>query len=154
MNMNQSHRTQAFWNITILKCYNVWQAAKVGAMSFMFSDVIWIICVNKCAQSHCLSYYQQRMKRQHHEAICAPPFADWGWENYLNCQNFWAHFSTYGRKSADCTKHENDVIFFVFLATVFGNLEVWKVNNCNIFLIYISAGVQRCLHINLLYSIS
>ena len=46
--------------------------------------------------------------------------------------------------------------FFVFWATVCGNLEVWKVNNCNIFLIYISAGVQRCLHINhinLLYSI-
>ena len=33
----------------------------------------------------------------------------------------------YGRKSADCTKHENDVILFVFLATVFGNLEFLKV---------------------------
>ena len=40
---------------------------------------------------------------------------------YLECQ------SSYGRKSADCTKHENDVIFFVFLATVFGNLEFLKV---------------------------
>ena len=33
----------------------------------------------------------------------------------------------YGRKSADRTEHGNDVIFLVFLATVFGNLEVWKV---------------------------
>ena len=32
----------------------------------------------------------------------------------------------YGRKSADRTEHGNDVIFFLFLATVFGNLEVWK----------------------------
>ena len=31
--------------------------------------------------------------------------------------------------------------FLFFLATVFGNLEVWKVNKCNIFLKYISAGV-------------
>ena len=30
----------------------------------------------------------------------------------------------YGRKSADRTEHGNDVIFLVFLATVFGNLEV------------------------------
>ena len=49
--------------------------------------------------------------------------------------------NTYGRKSADCTKHENYVIFFVFFATVFGNLEVWKVKKWNIFLKYISAGV-------------
>ena len=35
--------------------------------------------------------------------------------------------STYGRKSADRTEHGNDVIFLVILATVFGNLEVWKV---------------------------
>ena len=34
---------------------------------------------------------------------------------------------TYGRKSADRTEHGNDVTFLVFLATVFGNLEVWKV---------------------------
>ena len=33
----------------------------------------------------------------------------------------------YGRKSADRTENGNDVIFFVFLATVFGNVEVWKV---------------------------
>ena len=33
----------------------------------------------------------------------------------------------YGRKSADRTEHGNDVIFLVFLATVFGNLEVWRV---------------------------
>ena len=33
----------------------------------------------------------------------------------------------YGRKSVDRTEHGNDVIFFLFLATVFGNLEVWKV---------------------------
>ena len=33
----------------------------------------------------------------------------------------------YGRKSADRTEHGNDVIFLIFLATVFGNLEVWKV---------------------------
>ena len=34
---------------------------------------------------------------------------------------------TFGRKSADRTEHGNYVIFFPFLATVFGNLEVWKV---------------------------
>ena len=28
---------------------------------------------------------------------------------------------SYGRKSADRTEHGNDVILFVFLATVFGN---------------------------------
>ena len=33
----------------------------------------------------------------------------------------------YGRKSADCTKLGNDVIFFDFLAALFGNLEFWKV---------------------------
>ena len=42
-------------------------------------------------------------------------------------------FCTYGRKSADCTKHGNDVIFFVFLAALFGNLEFWKVKKSNIF---------------------
>ena len=30
----------------------------------------------------------------------------------------------YGRTSADRTEHGNDVIFFVLLAAVFGNLEV------------------------------
>ena len=53
----------------------------------------------------------------------------------------------YGRKFADRTKHEDNVIFFVFLATVFGNLEVCNVKKWNIFL-YISAGVYRCLRIN------
>ena len=37
------------------------------------------------------------------------------------------NFQPYGRKSADRTEHGNYVIFFVFLATVFGNLEAWKV---------------------------
>ena len=78
LHMNKSHRT---------KSYNVCLVSKVGAMSFMFSDVILIICVNKCGQSHCLSYYQPRMKRKHHEAICANPFSDWGWENYPDRQN-------------------------------------------------------------------
>ena len=46
--------------------------------------------------------------------------------------------------------------FLFFLATVFGNLEVWKVKKLYIFLKYISAGVKGCFrinHINLLYSI-
>ena len=47
----------------------------------------------------------------------------------------------YGRKSADRTEHGNDVIFSVFLATVFGKLEVRKVRKWNIFLKYISAAV-------------
>ena len=46
-----------------------------------------------------------------------------------------------GRKSADRTKHENYVIFFAFLAIVFGKLEVWKVKKWNIFLEYINATV-------------
>ena len=48
---------------------------------------------------------------------------------------------TDGRKYADRTEHGNDVIFLVFLATVFGNLEVWKVKKLYIFLEYITAGV-------------
>ena len=47
----------------------------------------------------------------------------------------------YGRKSADRTKHENYVVFFAFLAIVFGKLEVWKVKKWNIFLEYINATV-------------
>ena len=35
--------------------------------------------------------------------------------------------NSYGRKSADRTEHGNDVIFVVCLASVFGNLKVWKV---------------------------
>ena len=35
--------------------------------------------------------------------------------------------SIHGRESADRTEHGNDVIFLVFLAIVFSNLEVWKV---------------------------
>ena len=44
----------------------------------------------------------------------------------------------HGRRSADRTKHGNDVIFS-FFTTVFGNLEVLNVKNRNIFLKYISA---------------
>ena len=51
------------------------------------------------------------------------------------------HHSPYGRKSADRTEHGNYVIFLVFLATDFGNLEVLKVRKWNIFLKYISAAV-------------
>ena len=48
---------------------------------------------------------------------------------------------TYGWNFSGRTEHGIDVIFLVFLATVFGNLEVWKVKKWNIFLKYISAGV-------------
>ena len=41
--------------------------------------------------------------------------------------------STYGRKSADRTEPHFGVIFFVFLSTFFGNLEVCDVKTCNIF---------------------
>ena len=44
---------------------------------------------------------------------------------YIFCRHI--STSTYGRKSADRTEHGNYVIFFLSLATVFGNLEVWKV---------------------------
>ena len=47
----------------------------------------------------------------------------------------------YGWNFSGRTEHGNDVIFFLFLATVFGNLEVWKVKKWNIFLKYISAPV-------------
>ena len=40
---------------------------------------------------------------------------------------------TYGRKSADRTEPHFGVIFFVFLSTFFGNLEVCDVKTCNIF---------------------
>ena len=39
----------------------------------------------------------------------------------------------YGRKSADRTEPHFGVIFFVFLSTFFGNLEVCGVKTCNIF---------------------
>ena len=39
----------------------------------------------------------------------------------------------YGRKSADRTEPHFGVIFFVFLSTFFGNLEVCDVKTCNIF---------------------
>ena len=45
----------------------------------------------------------------------------------IRLQRVGKYISPIWGKSADCTEHENDVIFFVFLATVFGNLEVWKV---------------------------
>ena len=49
--------------------------------------------------------------------------------------------TVYGWNFSGRTEHGNYVIFFLFLATVFGNLEVWKVKKWNIFLKYISAGV-------------
>ena len=63
---------------------------------------------------------------------------------------------SYGWNFSGRTEYGKYVRFFVFSATVFGNLEVWKVNKCYIFLKVISAGVQWYLHINqinLLYSI-
>ena len=45
----------------------------------------------------------------------------------------------YGWNFSGRTKHGNDVIFFVFLAARFCKLEVWEVNEWNIFLKYISA---------------
>ena len=54
--------------------------------------------------------------------------------SWLAVCGVWHGILAYGRKSADRTEHGNYVIFFVFLATVFGNLEVWKVRKWNIFL--------------------
>ena len=52
---------------------------------------------------------------------------------------------TYGRKSADRTEPHFGVIFFVFLSTFFGNLEVCDVKTCNIFWKYMSATWSTCL---------
>ena len=41
--------------------------------------------------------------------------------------------TSYGRQSADRTKPHFDVIFFVFLSTFFGNLDVCYAKTCNIF---------------------
>ena len=49
------------------------------------------------------------------------------------------HNNIYGRKSADRTKPHFDVIFFVFLSTYFGNLEVCCAKTFNIFWKYMSA---------------
>ena len=67
----------------------------------------------------------------------------WKLQALLSLHHPWStfHLCLYGRKSADCTEHGNYVIFFLFLATVFGYLEVWKVKKWNIFLKYISAAV-------------
>ena len=71
-----------------------------------------------------------------------PPWqlVEWQWTPLSFSSNQLAfdpgHVS-YGRKSADRTEHGNYVIFLVFLATVFGNLEVWKVRKWNIFLKHI-----------------
>ena len=51
----------------------------------------------------------------------------------------------YGRKSADRTEPHFGVIFFVFLSTFFGNLEVCDVKTCNIFWKYMSATWSTCL---------
>ena len=51
--------------------------------------------------------------------------------------------STYGRKSADRTEPHFGVIFFVFLSTFFGNLEVCDVKTCNIFWKYMSATCRK-----------
>ena len=63
------------------------------------------------------------------------------WPVYASWMHMATYMAIYGRKSADRTEHGNNVIFLVFLATVFGNLEVWKVWKWNIFLEHISAGV-------------
>ena len=51
----------------------------------------------------------------------------------------------YGRKSADRTKPHFDVIFFVFLSTYFGNLEVCCAKTFNIFWKYMSARLSTYL---------
>ena len=55
---------------------------------------------------------------------------------------------SYGWNFSGRTEHGNHVIFFVCLARVFVNLEVWKVRKWNIFLKYISAAVKGCFRIN------
>ena len=64
-----------------------------------------------------------------------------GQKHLKNAQKFFYSLPTYGWNFSGRTEHGNDVIFFLFLATVFGNLEVWKVKKWNIFLKYISAPV-------------
>ena len=54
-------------------------------------------------------------------------------------------FHTCGRKSADRTKPHFDVIFFVFLSTYFGNLEVCCAKTFNIFWKYMSARLSTYL---------
>ena len=54
-------------------------------------------------------------------------------------------WGAYGRKSADRTEPHFGVIFFVFLSTFFGNLEVCDVKTCNIFWKYMSATWSTCL---------
>ena len=56
-------------------------------------------------------------------------------------QSIYTYIYIYGRKSADRTEHGNYVILIVFLAIVFGNLEVWNIRKWKIFLKYISAAV-------------
>ena len=53
--------------------------------------------------------------------------------------------NSYGRKSADRTKPHFDVIFFVFLSTYFGNLEVCCAKTFNIFWKYMSARLSTYL---------
>ena len=52
---------------------------------------------------------------------------------------------TYGWNFSGRTEHEFGVIFFVFLSTFFGNLEVCDVKTCNIFWKYMSATWSTCL---------
>ena len=65
-------------------------------------------------------------------------FALWPWITLWTLITLWTWFTwclsdssasphPYGRKSADRTEHGNDVIFFLSLAIVFGNLEIWLI---------------------------
>ena len=76
------------------------------------------------------------------------PWLDKPWERRFRVA--WIHYYkcimyTYGRKSADRTEPHFGVIFFVFLSTFFGNLEVCGVKTCNIFWKYMSATWSTCL---------
>ena len=62
---------------------------------------------------------------------------------YFTC--IWICISIYGWNFSGRTKPHFDVIFFVFLSTFFGNLEVCYVKTYNIFWKYMSAGLSTCL---------
>ena len=71
--------------------------------------------------------------------LIRPLLAFWSFAGFVHT----ATRGIYGRKSADRTEPHFGVIFFVFLSTFFGNLEVCDVKTCNIFWKYMSATCRK-----------
>ena len=77
----------------------------------------------------------------------------WGFEDFVSrvpqrwrgLNRWYLVFRTYEWNFSGRTEHEFGVIFFVFLSTFFGNLEVCDVKTCNIFWKYMSATWSTCL---------